>query len=144
VIVAQLLIVVGVIAYYELYLPHRAHDLTRSAEASREQKIKAMFQEWVVEDSSQEISVPLDGTTVKRHPQRLRTTFSPREAEAALGAPDTATTDFRGGQHLIWIGTAHKLEASFNAGRLYCLSLEDRATGHGALVYESFGLFHPY
>ena len=80
---------------------------------------------------------PLDGAIVKRHPQRLRSTFSPQEAESTLGVPDATTTDFGGGQHLTWLGTTHKLEASFNAGRLYCLALEDRATGHGVLVYDS-------
>lgn len=140
----QLLSVVGLIVIYKLYLPHRARDLAGRAAAAREQKINALFQDSVVEDSTHEISVPLQGVIVKRHPQRLRTTFSPREAESLLGAPDATTFDFRGGQHLTWLGTAHKLEASFNAGRLYCLTLEDRSTGNGVLVYESLRSWHPY
>jgi hypothetical protein len=143
-ILIQLLTVVGLIVIYMLYLPHRARDLAGQAAAAREQNINALFQDSVVEDSTHEISVPLQGVIVTRHPQRLRTTFSPREVESLLGAPDATTLDFRGGQHLTWLGTAHKLEASFNAGRLYCLTLEDRSTGRGVLVYESFRNWHPY
>jgi hypothetical protein len=144
VIAIQLLIIAGLVAYYQLYLPHRARELAGRATATREEKILALFQDSVVEDSQREISVPLEGTIVKRHPQRLRITFSPREAEAELGVPDAHTNDFRGGYHLEWLGAAHKLEASFNAGRLYCLALEDRTTGHGVLVYESLSSWHPY
>ena len=130
--------------FQALSSPPRARIGRRRAAATREQKINALFQDSVVEDSTHEISVPLEGAIVKRHPQRLRTMFSPQEAESTLGVPDTTTTDFRGGQHLTWMGTTHKLEASFNAGRLYCLTLEDRATGHGVLVYESPESWHPY
>jgi len=140
----QLLILLGLAAFYKLYLPRHARDLAARAAATREQRINALFRESVVEDSTQEISVPLEGVVVKRHPQRLRTTFSPQEAESTLGVPDASTTDFRGGQHLTWLGTAHKFAASFNAGRLYCLTLEDRATGHGVMVYESATAWRPY
>jgi hypothetical protein len=142
--VIQLLILLGLVAFYELYLPHRTRDLADRAAAAREQKINALFQDSVVDDSTQEISVPLEGMIVKRHPQRLRKVFSPQEAESALGVPDATTIDFRGGQHLTWLGTAHKLEASFNAGRLYGLTLEDRATGHGVTVFESIESWRPY
>jgi hypothetical protein len=46
-------------------------------------------------------------------------------------------TDFRGGQHLTWIGPRHRLEASFDKGRLYALTLTDLQTGHGMQVFES-------
>jgi len=144
VMVIQLLILLGLIAIYKLYLLYRTRDLAGRAAANCEQKINALFQGTVVEDSAHEISVPLEGVIVKRHPQRLSKTFSPHEAESTLGLPDANTIDFGGGQHLAWLGTSHKLEASFNAGRLYCLSLEDRATGHGVLVYESIWSWHPY
>jgi len=144
VIVIQLLILLGLVAIYKVYLPYRARNLAGRAAAIREQKINDLFQDSVVEDSKHEISVPLQGVIVKRHPQSLRTTFSPQEAESMLGIPDATAIDFRGGQHLTWLGTSHKLEASFNAGRLYCLTLEDRATGHGVLVYESIWSWHPY
>ena len=144
IIVVQLLLLSGLVVFYKVYLPHHERELAGRAAATREEKINALFQDSVVEDSTHEISVPLEGAIVNRHPQRLRTIFPPQEAESTLGVPDATATDFRGGQHLTWVGTAHKLEASFNAGRLYCLTLEDRATGHGAMVYESPDLWHPY
>ena len=143
-ILIQILILLGLVAIYKLYLPYRARDLAERAAAAREEKINALFRDSVAEDPTHEISVPLEGAIVKRHPQRLRTVFSLQQAESTLGVPDATTTDFRGGYHLTWLGTTHKLEASFNAGRLYCLSLEDRATGHGVLVYESIWSWHPY
>jgi len=144
VIVIQVVILLGLVAFLKLYLPHHARELAHRATVDREQSINALFQDSVVEVTTHEISVPLEGAIVKRHPQRLHTTFSPQKAESILGVPDTSTTDFSGGQHLTWIGTAHKLGAAFNAGHLYCLTLEDRATGHGVLVYESPESWHPY
>lgn len=143
-IAIQLLIILGLAVFFELYLPHHRHDVAARLVATREQNINALFRDSVVEDSTREASALLEGLIVKRHPQRLRTRFSPQEAESTLGVPDNATVDYRGGQHLTWLGTGHKLEASFDAGRLYCLSLEDRATGHGVLVYESAEQWHPY
>ncbi|MGD0225620.1 MAG: hypothetical protein ABSF71_25105 [Terriglobia bacterium] len=144
VIVIQLVILLGILALYKVYLPYHERDLARRATAAREQKISAFFQDAVMEDSTREISAPVEGAIVKRHPQRLRLTFSPHETESKLGVPDAATSDFAGGQHLTWLGNAHKLEASFNAGHLYCLAFEARATGHGVLVYDSPESWHPY
>ena len=144
VIVIQLLLLSGLAVFFKFYLPHHARELAGRAAIAREQKINALFQEAVVEDSAREISVPLEGAIVKRHPQRLRIELSPQGAESTLGLPDSATTDFRGGQHLTWIGTAHKFEASFSGGRLYCVKLEDRATGRGVMVFESIWAWHPY
>jgi len=144
VIGVQALILLGLVGFFKLYLPHRARVLAAHEAAAREQKILTLFQSLVVEDSAHEIPVPLDGTIVKRHPQSLRAAFSQQQAESSLGVPDRATTDFRGGHHLKWFGTAHTLEASFDAGHLYCLNLEDRATSHGVLVYESVWSWHPY
>ncbi len=144
VIVVQVVILLGLAAFFKFYLPYRSRQLAGQEVATREQKIDAFFRDSVEEDATQEIPVPLDGAVVRRHPQKLRVTFSPQEVESTLGVPTSVTTDFRGGQHLIWIGTTHKLEASFDAGRLYCLSLEDRTTGHGVLVYASYPLWHPY
>ena len=139
----QVVILLGLLTAYKLYLPRHTRELTARAAAARETSIDALYQS-SVEDSASEISVPVDGMTVKRHPQRLRTTFSPHDAESKLGIPDKNISDFRGGQHLTWVGTAHTLQAAFDAGRLYYLSLEDRATGHGARVYASFDLWGPY
>jgi hypothetical protein len=144
VIAIQLLLLSGLVVFYKVFLPHHARSLAGQEAATREAKIDAFFQDSVEEVSTQEISVPLDGAIVKRHPQRLRMIFSPGDAESALGAPDTTSTDFQGGQHLTWLGTTYKLEAAFNAGRLYCLKLEDRTTGHGVMVFESFWSWHPY
>jgi len=143
-IVIQVLIVLGLIIFLKVYLPYRSRNLAAQAATSREQRIISLFQDSVEEDLTQEISVPLEGAIVKRHPQRLRSTFSREEAEARLGPPRTIFTDFGGGEHLTWIGTSHKFEAAFNAGRLYCLTLEGRGTGHGVLVYESPLAWHPY
>jgi hypothetical protein len=139
----QVAILLGLITAYKLYLPRHARELAARAAAAREKSIDALYQS-SVEDSASEISVPLDGVIVKRHPQRLRTTLTTQEAESTLGIPDRNISDFRGGQHLTWVGTTHTLQAAFDAGRLYYLSLEDRATGHGARVYGSFDLWGPY
>jgi hypothetical protein len=144
VIAIQLAILLGLLVLYKVYIPYHQRDLARRTTADRERRIGALFQDSVVEDSTREIAVPLDGAIMQRHPQKLRTVFSPAEVESSLGVPDISTTDFAGGQHLTWLGTAHKLQASFVAGRLYCLSLEDRATGHGALVYRDPLQWHPY
>jgi hypothetical protein len=139
----QVLILAGLAVFLRSYLPHRAREAVKRNATEREEEISALFRE-SVDDSPQEASVPLDGAIVKRHPQKLRDDFSPQHAESMLGVPDFTGTDFRGGQHLTWLGTAHKLVASFDAGHLYCLSLEDRATGHGAFVYRSFEMWRPY
>jgi hypothetical protein len=144
VILIQVVVLLGLVAFYKLYLPHRERELATERTTARERAIQALFRSAVIEDSIQEVQVPLDGELVKRHPQRLRDDFSQQDAEAQLGVPDSATTDFRGGQHLRWLGTTHQLEASFNAGHLYCLQLQDRTTGHGAMVFDSFVAWHPY
>lgn len=143
-IMIQLLLLGGLVAFERFCLPGLLRDSAGKAAATREQRINALFQNSVVEDATREVSVPLRGTIVKRHPKRLCATFSPQEAETELGVPTTTTTDFRGGQHLTWLGTSHKLTASFNAGRLYCLTREDRATAHGEMVYESPKAWRPF
>jgi hypothetical protein len=143
VILIQLAILAGLFGFFKLYLPHREHEKAAHAASDREQKIEAFFRN-MVEDTKLEIYVPLDGTVVKRHPQKLRTILDVADVETTLGAPDVASTDFQGGQHLTWIGTAHKVEAAFTAGRLYCLIREERSTGHGVMVFASPWTWHPY
>ena len=70
-------------------------------------------------------------------PQQLRIFPPVDEVQQALGAPSASMTDFRGGQHLTWIGTRHSLEVSFDKGHLYALTLTDLESGHGATIYES-------
>ncbi len=144
IILIQLAIVAGLVAFYKLFLPHWERLEAARQAAERERKIEAFFQEVVVEDTAHEIDVPGEGAGAKRHPQRLRATLTLGEVEAALGAPDVASTDFRSGQHLTWIGTTHQMEGSFNLGRLYGLAREDRSTGHGVMVFESIWAWHPY
>ena len=144
IVLIQLAVLVGLLTFFKFYLPHRERAQVIQAVADREQKMENFFQGAVVEDTTHEVSVPLNGAVEKRHPQRLRATPQLEEVEGLLGAPDQSTTDFRGGQHLTWIGSAHKLEAAFNAGRLYCLSYEDRKTGQGVMVFESIWSWHPY
>ncbi len=144
VIGVQLVFIVGLIVFFTLYLPHRARVLAQRAVINREQKINDFFHKSVVVDSTLQISVPIDGEVVTRHPQKLIGSLSPQGVESQLGAPTISTTDFRGGEHLTWMGTTHKLVASFTNGSLYCLTLEDRTTGHGVMVYQSPDSWHPY
>lgn len=140
----QAAILLAIIIFLKFYLPHRSREMAKSRVIEREQKITGFYEDWVETDSAHEAAVPLDGSTIKGHPQKLRALCSPQEAESTLGIADSTTTDVRGGQHLAWIGATHKLEAAFNQGRLYCLTYEDRSTGHGVLVYDSFEMWHPY
>jgi len=143
-IVIQALVLLGLAAFFKFFLPHYRRQSTEREAASREHRINALFENSVETDTRQQVSVPLDGAIVKRYPQRLRLELSPREVEDRLGLPARIATDFRGGRHLTWFGTNHKLEAAFNAGRLYCLTLEDRSTGHGVMVFAAPTSWHPY
>ncbi len=143
-ILIQLVVVAGLVAFFKFYLPRFDREKAAHAAAERERRIEAFFPKEIVEDPSHEVAVSLEGSIVKRHPQRLRATLSVEDVEAELGVPDLSTTDFRGGQHLTWIGATHKIQGSFNAGRLYCLTHEDRSTGHGVMVFDSIWSWHPY
>ena len=143
-ILIQVLILAGILIFFRLYLPHHERALAAQAAAAREQKIEAFFHDSVIEDTGSEVAVPLDGAIVKRHPKRLRASMRPEEAESLLGVPNTSMVDFRGGQHLIWNGTVHKVEAAFNGGHLYCLTLQDESTRHAEMVCESNDLWRLY
>ena len=129
----QLVIVAGLVAWLKVYLPRSERRKAAAEAAERERKIEAFFANMVIEDA-REVAGP-DGETL--HPQRLRATLSSSEVEQVLGAPRISNPDFRGGQHLTWIGTTHRLEAAFNKGRLYSLRIEDLRTEHGTVVFES-------
>ena len=144
IIIIQVLILSGLLIFFKFYLPNHERNLAAQADAAREQKITALFHDSVTEDAVNEIAVVFDGAIVKRHPKRLRTTFSPEEVQTILGVPNTSMVDFRGGQHLTWIGTAHKVEAAFDKGHLFCLTMEDLKTHRGELVYDSNDLYRPY
>ena len=138
----QLAILASLAAFYFLYLPHRTKSQAAAEAEERELKIEALFQSLVVEDPHSEVEVTGTGGNV--HPQRLNRLPAVDEFVRTLGLPDRRTTDFRGGLHITWTGTAHSLEAAFDHGRLYCLRYEDLRIGHGALVFESSAAWHPF
>jgi hypothetical protein len=138
----QLAILASLAAFYFLYLPYRSGFQSATKAQERELKIEALFQSLVVEDTHREVEVTGEGGKV--HPQRLNRLPAVDEFVRTLGLPDRRTTDFRGGLHINWTGTAHSLEAAFDRGRLYCLRREDLRTGHGALVFESSAAWHPF
>ena len=137
VILVQVAIVAGVIAWYKLFLPGIQEDRAAAEAARREQKIEALVQSMVIEAAGRENDTPETPGSTRQRPQRLRFTPPVDEVQQELGAPDTSMTDFRGGQHLTWVGTSHSLELSFDKGRLYALTLTELKTGHGMQVFES-------
>jgi hypothetical protein len=143
-IVTQVAVVAGVILWLKIALPKIQKDRAAAELARRERTIESFVQSTVVESGGEEIGVStLEG--VKRvRPKVLRITPAVADVEQALGAADESMTDFRGGQHLIWYGTKHKLEAAFDKGRLYAVTLTDLQTGHGMTVYESRAQYHPF
>jgi hypothetical protein len=136
-ITIQLAILAGLAAFFFLYLPHRAKWQAAAGAQERELKIEALFKSLVVEGGPGEAELPGAEAKVRLHPQRLNRLPEVEEVVDELGLPDRRTTDFRGGLHLTWTGTAHSLEAAFDRGRLYCLSRKDLRTGHGTMVFES-------
>jgi len=136
-IALQLVIIASVTAWFKIYLPTVQETKAASDLLERERKIEALVQLLIVEDRSRETKMPGVSGEQLTHPRKLRSAAPMEEVQQMLGAPDARTTDFRGGLHLTWTGRIHNLEASFDKGRLYCLRLEDRRTGHGMLVYES-------
>lgn len=135
-ILIQALIILGLIVWFKLVLPIIQNERAADELARHEQKIESLVQSMVVDAAGPETDAPAKHGAKPARPKRLRFTASVEDIQRALGAPDTSMTDFRGGQHLTWIGTRHKLEASFNKGRLYALALVDLQTGHGMTVFE--------
>ena len=130
VIVIQLVIIAGLIAFLKIYLPRMEKSNAAAELEERESRIEKFFNSMAVEGSS---SGAANGSAPS-HPQSLRSTPSVQEVEQALGAPDTSSTDYAGGLHLTWIGARHRLEGSFDRGRLYALTLTNRRTGHAVTV----------
>ena len=137
VIVIQLVIIAGLFAFIKIYLPRMEKTKAAARLDERESRIKEFFKSVVVDASGRSVAPPSANGNMPSHPQTLRSTPSMQDVEQALGAPDTSSTDFRGGLHLTWTGTLHRLEGSFNRGRLYCLTLTNLRTGHGESVFES-------
>lgn len=137
VIVIQVVIVAGVILWFKLALPSIRKERAAAEAVQREERIESFVQSVVVETGRPEADVPPAAGGRPARPQRLRILPSVDEVQQALGAPGTSMTDFRGGQHLRWIGTRHSLGVSFDKGRLYALTLTDLESGHGTTIYES-------
>ncbi len=140
-IVIQVAIVAGLIIFYKLALPKIQKAREASATAEREQRMMAFVHSVVVEvgsakettsGSAQDAGDDPDG-----RPEHLRVTPQVGDIEQVLGAPQQSLSDFMGGQHLTWIGTRHKLVASFNKGQLYALTITNMKTGRGRQVFES-------
>lgn len=160
-IIIQVVVFAGLIAYFKVALPRIEKARAEEAAAKREQRIESFVQSVVVEAAVRENDAPAtneeqnprsqlfprllgqwqrapasNGATRAR-PQRLRITPAVDEVRETLGAPEQNMTDFRGGQHLTWTGKSHRLDLSFNKGRLYALALTDLQTGKGMTVFES-------
>jgi len=144
VIVAQVVILAGVAVWLKVCIPRMEKDRAAAAVLGREEKIQTSYQSMVIEDTSREVEAPEAKANGAVHPLRLRTIATVDEVEQALGAPNSQQSDFRGGIHLTWTGSQHTLEASFNNGRLYCLTITDRTTRHGTMVFESSLYWRPF
>jgi hypothetical protein len=142
IMVSQAIVIVGLIAWFKMYLPRLERQQAASEARERDRKIQTFFRWAVIEDSPRAADMP--ARSGEQRPQRLRRAPSLQEAEQMLGAPGGRSTDIRGGLHVTWLGTGYKLEGSFDKDRLYCLTLTDRRTGHGANVFESSSSWHPF
>src|SRR5690348_11856429 len=133
----QLVIVAGVVVFYKAYLPRMDRARSAADAQAREQKIQAFVKSTIAEDPAREVAgTGPDGETLS-HPEKLNRTPSLDEVQHSLGAPGSEFTDFRQGQHLIWTGTTHRLEAVFDKGTLSIVRFESLRTGHGVTVYAS-------
>src|ERR1051326_31354 len=130
VVLVQLGIVAALLILYKVYLPRAQRNNAARDTASREQRIQKFAATMIVEDSSREASgFGADGGSLS-HPQKLLERDSVNEVQLTLGAPGAQFADAGGGQHLVWTGTDHKLEAAFNKGVLYNLTYSNLHTGH--------------
>lgn len=132
IILIQAAVVAGLVVYFKVALPRIEKARAEGRAAAREVAIKNFFESVTMEMPGE------SGTATGTGPaRRLRRVPDVEEVQQALGAPDQSMPDFAGAQHLTWIGTEHKLVASFNKGQLYALTISDLATEHGERVYES-------
>lgn len=136
VILVQVGIVAGLIVWLKVCLPAVEKSRAAAAAAENDRRVEDFIRSMVADDAS--LTAPAGSE--REHPQKLRSTPSIDEVERVLGAPQARSTDFAGGEHLTWTGSSHQIQASFSRGKLYSLRIEDRATGHGQMVFES-GLY---
>lgn len=144
VILVQVVIVLGVIAWYKVFWPQIQKERAAAEAARREQKIQALVQSMVIEAAGRESDGSAAPGQMPARPQRLRFTPPVDEVQPELGAPDTSMTDFAGALHLTWIGDKHSLELAFEKGRLYALTLTEHKSGRGMTVYENPAMFRAF
>ncbi len=138
-ILVQVAILIGLIVFYKLALPRIQQARQASEAAQREEKIVSFIHSVAVKDggSTDQPASGAEGDASDGRPEHLRVTPQVGEVEQELGAPQEYMNDFMGGEHLTWIGTRHKLVASFTKGQLYAVTLTNLKTGHGMQVFES-------
>jgi hypothetical protein len=134
-LVIQLSIAGVLAAWFLVGLPRLRNAWVEGETARKEHRILSLIQSLVAEDPARD--APHGSPPGFSHPQRLVSTPTESEVKAALGPTDGFSGDFRGGVHMMWVGTDHIVEASFNNQRLYCLKVANRHTGHGEMVFES-------
>ena len=134
-ILIQVVFIAAVIVMYWFGVPAIRKGRARAAAEDREQALTAFFQSVTIEvgGSGNQAAGEAQGGVAKR----LRETPEVEEVEQQLGAPGQTMVGYGGAQHLTWMGTRHKLQASFNKGQLYALTLTDLKTGHGEQVYKT-------
>ena len=137
ILLPQLAILLGLILYFKVALPRLEESQAEARVVARESAIESLLQTVTVEAANEKANTPAAVTAHSARPRRLRVTPEVEEIQRLLGSPGQNMTDFAGAQHLTWIGTNHKLVASFNKGRLYALTISDLAEEHGEKIYES-------
>jgi hypothetical protein len=140
-IVIQAAIIVVLAAVLKFYVPGMEKRREAALIRERETRIQAFARTMIIDDPSRDIP---SGPNAGRHPQKLLRQDTVDEVQSALGAPTSESRDFRGGDHLTWTGTDHRLEAAFDKGVLYNLMYEDIHTGHGVTAYESGAYWQTY
>jgi len=140
-ILIQLAILAALAAVLKFYLPGMEKRREAAAASEREAKIQAFARTMIVNDLTRDIP---SGPNAGNHPQKLLRPDSIGEVQSALGAPTFESRDFRGGDHLTWTGTDHRIDAAFDSGILYNLMYEDIHSGHGVTVYESSASWQTY
>ncbi|HUI43800.1 MAG TPA: hypothetical protein VL523_17710 [Terriglobia bacterium] len=137
IVIIQLVIIAALAAFLTLYLPGMTKRKAAAQASDRERRIQLFAKNMLVQDPSRQVSATGADGEILSHPQKLLQRESVDEVQQALGAPTAENADVNSGQHLIWTGTRHQLQAAFNKGLLYNVMYSDMASGHGVSVFES-------
>jgi len=142
IILIQAAVVAGLVVYFKVALPRIEKARAEGRAAAREVAMTNYFES---------VTMEMPGETAKPNTaagtgnaRRLRRVPDVEEVQQALGAPNQSMPDFAGAQHLTWIGTEHKLIASFNKGQLYALTISDLSGEHGERVFESSAIWQKF